>query len=242
MADGLEQPLLLPQHMATLRILKKHEVFLTLKRGLAMVSCCCCFFIYFYFFLSIHAILALREFILTSLFSFLKAIQTTHIVEEWVDNALRQMKEEEGRHIATIKAFTVAKQRIKDLNVKLTKENKNKKNAKAALVGVEWQAEDQHQLLHKVEHKLTITKEQIGALMKKLEKAEKATAQVEQEGDDTGWRRLRKTSGFRSVEPIEAMPPDVERCTEPSWDGCFFNTKEGRKCLLPHSHLCGKPF
>ena len=50
MANALEQPLLLPQHMAALRILKKHEVFLTLKRGLAMVSCCCCFFIYFYLF------------------------------------------------------------------------------------------------------------------------------------------------------------------------------------------------
>ena len=36
-ADTLEQPLLLPQDMADLRTLKKHEVFLTLKRDLAMV-------------------------------------------------------------------------------------------------------------------------------------------------------------------------------------------------------------
>ena len=143
-------------------------------------------FFFFFFFLSIHAILALREFILTSLFSFLKAIQTTHIAEEWVDNAHKQMKEEEGWHIATVKAFTMAKQRIKDLNVKLTKENKDKKSVVAALAGVEWQVEDQHQQLHKVEHKLTITKEQIGALMKKLEKVEEAIAQAEQEGDDTG--------------------------------------------------------
>ena len=38
MADALELPLLLPQDMANLRTLKKHEVFLTLKRDLAMVS------------------------------------------------------------------------------------------------------------------------------------------------------------------------------------------------------------
>ena len=36
--DTLEQPLLLPQDMVDLRILKKHEVFLTLKRDLAMVN------------------------------------------------------------------------------------------------------------------------------------------------------------------------------------------------------------
>ena len=36
-ANALEQPLLLPQDMADLKTLKKHEVFLTLKRDLAMV-------------------------------------------------------------------------------------------------------------------------------------------------------------------------------------------------------------
>ena len=38
MANSLEQALLLPQDMADLRSLKKHEVFLTLKRDLAMVD------------------------------------------------------------------------------------------------------------------------------------------------------------------------------------------------------------
>ena len=55
MANALEQPLLLPQDMADLRTLKKHEVFLTLKRDLAMVN----FFFFLILSLSIHAILAL---------------------------------------------------------------------------------------------------------------------------------------------------------------------------------------
>ena len=38
MANALEQPLLLLQDMAELRTLKRHKVFLTLKRDLAMVS------------------------------------------------------------------------------------------------------------------------------------------------------------------------------------------------------------
>ena len=101
--------------MADLRNLKKHEVFLTLKRDLAMV------FFFSFFFLSVYAIFALREFILTTLllffsfflfflffFFFFKAIQTTNIAEEWVDDAHKQMKDEEGRRITAVEAFTVA--------------------------------------------------------------------------------------------------------------------------------------
>ena len=48
-ANALEQPLLLPQDMADLRTLKKHEVFLTLKRDLAMVRTSTCYSHYFLF-------------------------------------------------------------------------------------------------------------------------------------------------------------------------------------------------
>ena len=46
------------------------------------------------------------------------------------------MKEEE-RRIAAIKAFTLAKQRVKDLNTKLTEAIREKNNAKTALEGAE---------------------------------------------------------------------------------------------------------
>ena len=38
MANAVEQALLLPEDMADLRSLKKHEVFLSLKRNLTLVS------------------------------------------------------------------------------------------------------------------------------------------------------------------------------------------------------------
>ena len=41
-------------------------------------------------------------------FFFLKAIQIMHIVEKWVDDAHKQMKEEEGQRIATVEAVTLA--------------------------------------------------------------------------------------------------------------------------------------
>ena len=52
MANAMEQPLLLLQDMANLRSLKKHKMFLTLKRDLAMVSLILyypCFFFFFFF-------------------------------------------------------------------------------------------------------------------------------------------------------------------------------------------------
>ena len=65
-----------------------------------------------------------------------------NIAEEWVDDAHKQMKEEKGWHKASVEAFTVAEQRIKDLNVKLTKANRYKKNVGAALAGVERQVKN----------------------------------------------------------------------------------------------------
>jgi len=45
-ANAMEQPLLLPKDMADLRSVRKYEVFLGLKRDLAMVS----FFLFKFFF------------------------------------------------------------------------------------------------------------------------------------------------------------------------------------------------
>ena len=47
-ADAVEQTLLLPKEMANLKYMRKHEVFLDLKRDLAMVS----FFFFFFNFFS----------------------------------------------------------------------------------------------------------------------------------------------------------------------------------------------
>lgn len=53
------------------------------------------------------------------------------------------MKEDEARCITAVDAFNLAKQRIKDLKVKLTEANRNRKSAEAILEGVERQAESQ---------------------------------------------------------------------------------------------------
>nr|POE95288.1 hypothetical protein CFP56_05650 [Quercus suber] len=48
----------------------------------------------------------------------------------------------------------MAKKKIKDLNTKLTEADRERKSAKATLVGAERQVEDQHQQLHRVEEQM----------------------------------------------------------------------------------------
>ena len=114
------------------------------------------------------------------------AIQATHIAEELVNDSHKQMKEEEGWHIAAVEEFTLAEQRIKDLNTKLIEANRDKKSVEAALEGAKRQANSQCQQLRHTKDQLTLAKEQIRALKKKLEKAEEATAKAEQEGYEVG--------------------------------------------------------
>lgn len=109
-----------------------------------------------------------------------------------VDDAHKQWKHEEVRCIATIETFVVAKKRLKDLNVKLTEADRERKSAEAALVGAEKQAEGQHLQLCRVEDQIAIAKEQIKALKNKLERAEEVVAQAEQKGYDTRVKEIEK--------------------------------------------------
>ena len=105
MANALEHPLLLPDNMADLRTMKEHEVFLTLKKDLTLVSFSfSLLFFFLFFFFKVFQLFQLIPF-----FFFTKAIQATHMAEELVNNSHRQMKEEDGRCIATVEAFTLAK-------------------------------------------------------------------------------------------------------------------------------------
>ena len=108
------------------------------------------------------------------------------MAKELVNNSHRQLKEEEGQHIATMETFTLVEQRVKDLNAKLIEAIREKKSAEAALEGAERQVETQCQQLCQTEDQLSISKEQIGTLKRKLAEAEKATKEVEQEGYDIG--------------------------------------------------------
>ena len=109
-ANAMEQTFLLPKDMADLRFMRKHEVFLGLKRDLAMVSFLLPFF--FFFFLNYFPS---------------QAIQVSFRAEEMVNSSHCMYKEEEGRRIATVEAFQVAEKSNHDLKAKLIEVEKEKK-------------------------------------------------------------------------------------------------------------------
>ena len=57
----------------------------------------------------------------------------------------------------------MAEKRIKELNTKMTKADRERKSTEAALAGAEKQVEDQRQQLCKVKEQLATTREQIEA-------------------------------------------------------------------------------
>ena len=63
----------------------------------------------------------------------LQAVQATFRATELVNFTHRQMKDEEGRRIAVVEGFNMAKKRIKELNTKLTKADRKIKSIEAAL-------------------------------------------------------------------------------------------------------------
>ena len=81
MANALEQPLLLHDDMDDLRTMKKHEVFLTLKKDLALVSVS----IFIFLCVPIISFYNFHSFI----FFFLNAIQVAHMAEELVNNSYK---------------------------------------------------------------------------------------------------------------------------------------------------------
>ena len=96
------------------------------------------------------------------------------------------MKEEEGRCVATVKAFKLAEKKSQNLNAKLVEADRDKKSAEATLDGVERQVEAQHKQLRQAKDELSVAKSQFKVLMKKLKEAEKAKKQAEQDGYDMG--------------------------------------------------------
>ena len=119
-------------------------------------------------------------------FFFVFFFKAAHRAEEIVISAHKAMKEKEGRHLATMKAFELAEKKSQDLTAKLVEADPNKKSAEAVLDGVERQAKAQCKKLCQAKDELSAARSQIKVLTKNLEEAEKAKEQAEQDGYDVG--------------------------------------------------------
>lgn len=185
-ADAMEQALLLLGDMVELRSMRRHEVFLSLKRYLAMVWFYLTFFIFFFFFV---LYLTYYYFFIQPTFLLWQAVQASFRVEEMTNSCHQQKKEEEGRHIATTEAFNVAEKSMQELKKKLQEKEKERKYTTTALENVEKQAKSQRLQLRGVEDQLATSKTQITALQKKLEEVKKAKEKAEKAMDEAEQHR-----------------------------------------------------
>jgi len=103
------------------------------------------------------------------------------------------MKDEEARRIAAVESFRVASKKSQELTTKLTEIERDKKSAKAALDGVEKQAEAQRKQLHQTKADLAAARDQVKILSKKLKEAEKAKDQAKQDGYEVGVAETKKS-------------------------------------------------
>ena len=120
-ASALEEALLLPNDMAELRSIKRHEVFLNLKRYQGMICThplppppFCFLFLFLFFFVFTSLWLFVRLLTL-----FFQAVQAAFRVEEITNSSYRQLDGEMTRRVAAVESFNIADQSNKDLRKKL---------------------------------------------------------------------------------------------------------------------------
>ena len=164
-AESLEQPLLLPKDMDALRKLKQHDLFLFLKRDLALVSPHSHSFIYFSTSMLSH--LFTRDYNIV----LMQITQEVYVAEEWVNKAKNDARNEANLCLDAEKALGAAKEENKDLATKLIASERDRNSALVGLKNAETQAEDQRKLLYQTEIELATSKQLALDLKAELQKA-----------------------------------------------------------------------
>ena len=119
--------MLLPRDKQELKDIRKHEVFLSLKRDLAKVKL-------------LHQSLAFSSYVhffKFNVFSFLllQTIQTSFVVEELVDHALSKSREAETKRATSDKSLAEAEKKYKESLFRLAKAERGYKSANVTLGG-----------------------------------------------------------------------------------------------------------
>lgn len=96
-------------------------------------------------------------------------MQTSFVVEEWVDHALSKSRQAENKLVASDRALAKVEKKYKDSLFCQAEAERGCKSAKAAQGGAEKQAEELWVLLKKTVEQLTLVKEQIKPQLKELE-------------------------------------------------------------------------
>ena len=170
LAQALQQPLLLPQVMDSIRRTKQPDLFMSLKKDLAMVS-----------YSSTIQVFKKKKIIYKMLIVFLivlvisiQVTQQVDVAEDWVRSTNNNLNVEiQNRHDVE-KALGVANHEKTQLVEKLKATESARKSMEARLKSAEAQAEDQRKELYTTQLNLTTEKAAVLDLKSKLQKAEEA--------------------------------------------------------------------
>ena len=195
LAQTLQQPLLFPQDMDSIQRTKRSDLFMSLKRDLAMVNCSSTIQVFkISFFLSVMLILFLIILAIS-----MQVTQQVYVAEDWVRSANNNLDIEIQNKHNVEKALSVANHEKTQLAEKLKAAESARKNAEAGLKNAEAQAEDQRKELYTTQLNLATEQAAILDLKTKLQKADEAL-KVAQEAATAA-----KTSAYeRGVLEMEA--------------------------------------
>ena len=170
--EALDQPLLLPKDMEAYRRFKQKQLFLSLKRDLAMVSNlhthelrCLIILSFFLYFLTYYFFVVFRQ-----------IAQQVYVAEEWVRDARKEAeaKAEALSHADVERSLGALKQEQAEMAKKFKAVDQARLSVEAGLKTVERQAEDQRQKLHLTEIDLATEKQLDLDLKVELQKAKEA--------------------------------------------------------------------
>ena len=135
-AETLEQPLLLPKDMDALRKIRQQDLFMSLKRDLALVSILFDIFlldiIIFFSFLFFFFLLTYNCYVVL-----VQITQKIFVAEEWVKQAWNDVKNEAYLRFKAEKALGAMKEENKYFLSKLTVEERERKSAQVGLKNAE---------------------------------------------------------------------------------------------------------
>ena len=143
LAQSLQQPLFLPRDMDSIWCTKQLDLFMSLKRNLAMVSCTSSIqvfknFFFFIFLLSIMLIVFLIILVIS-----MQVTQQVYVAEDWLRNANNKLDVETQTRRDVEKALGTANHEKTQLAEKLKAAKSVRQSAEAGLKNAEAQVEDQ---------------------------------------------------------------------------------------------------
>ena len=131
LAQALQQPLLLPKDMESIRQTKQPDLFMSLKRDLAMVSCSFAIQFFFFFYkisLYIYIYDMSNVFLITMVISS-QVTQQVYVAEDWVQSATTNLNAEIQNRYDIEKALSTANHEKTKLAEKLKVTENGRKNA-----------------------------------------------------------------------------------------------------------------